>query len=492
MNTSWKTARKNQPDLKLVDPEGSILNHNADAEVQVLAAIVDRDDGIEIAANSGLMPLHFYNMHNAKIYETMIEMNEKGWKLDYSKLTEILNGKGYLEAIGENCFRDILLSQVRENSDIGGNAKIIIEAYKLRLLRTVNMQNEAAAAAPESRLFDEIYRDALERMIEVGIQAESSNLERLDAMIKNRMHDINLYYSGMLEERIYPTGISSIDILINGGLMPKSLTLIGAYTSAGKSAICLDILMNLANAGHRGIFYSLELDKDMLASRLLARESGVNLKRVLRPSFLNNYEKEQLDRAQTTIDQVSRQIYVDYNSTADNAYIHRNTRALMKKDPAIGFVIVDYLQIISPMKTRKYHSRENEVSQSAKALRETAKELGVMMLVPCQVNDEVCTRDKTELYLHDIRESKAAAKHGDVVMMLYYRDMDQWKLRPSRPIMELKVAKSNRGPTGKGWVIYDMACQRFEDHINMDDYEDIKTEDDSKRNDGDDNEDLPF
>jgi DNA repair protein RadA/Sms len=90
----------------------------------------------------------------------------------------------------------------------------------------------------------------------------------------------------MTEWEARPTGISELDRVLAGGLVPGSVTLLGGEPGVGKSTLLTQVAASMANAGGRVLFVSAEESRqqvrlraerlDALASRLwLAAETNL-------------------------------------------------------------------------------------------------------------------------------------------------------------------------------------------------------------------------
>ena len=59
------------------------------------------------------------------------------------------------------------------------------------------------------------------------------------------------------EEEDMPTGISSLDYILGGGLLKGSLTEIVSDSGLGKSTICLQVANNICSSGNKLTFVSM-------------------------------------------------------------------------------------------------------------------------------------------------------------------------------------------------------------------------------------------
>ncbi len=84
---------------------------------------------------------------------------------------------------------------------------------------------------------------------------------------------INEFLSEIYTDKYKPvsTGIDALDGLLSGGLVPQTLTLLGAQPGSGKTALTSMIFENMAKAGQSGIFLNLEMSKEQLIARSISR-----------------------------------------------------------------------------------------------------------------------------------------------------------------------------------------------------------------------------
>jgi replicative DNA helicase len=142
------------------------------------------------------------------------------------------------------------------------------------------------------------------------------------------------------------------------------------------------------------------------------------------------------------------------------------------KKQRIGLVVVDYLQL---MKGREYtHSREQEISEISRGLKQLAKELSLPVIALSQLNRAVETRGEKSKrpQLSDLRESGAIEQDADNICFIY-RD-DYYNKETADPnIAELIVAKQRNGPVDAVRVRFDKQYTRF-DNLADGEYDDAE------------------
>lgn len=160
---------------------------------------------------------------------------------------------------------------------------------------------------------------------------------------------------------LIPTGLPPVDRAI-GGLFPGSPGILAATTGAGKSSLVLESLVNNAKAGLKVGLISLEDTPDVLGSRVLARESGVDSLRIRRKD-LSSADIKAIRAAMEKIEVYSNNIVIEYaiGGTVDAASEAMDRLAA----EGVQDVWIDYIQKMRG----KGSDRRNEVGGAFSALQ---------------------------------------------------------------------------------------------------------------------------
>jgi len=127
--------------------------------------------------------------------------------------------------------------------------------------------------------------------------------------------------------------------------------------------------------------------------------------------------------------------------------IRAEVRRIQRVMP-VSLVIVDYLQIVRPV--REHQSREREVREISNALKQMGKDLGVVVLALAQLRRGA---DEKEIGLDALRESGAIEADADMVIFLH-RERDA-------ALTKVILAKNRRGPVGEAVALFDGPQGRF-------------------------------
>ena len=108
--------------------------------------------------------------------------------------------------------------------------------------------------------------------------------------------------------------------------------------------------------------------------------------------------------------------------------------------------MVDYLQLMSGG-GRGSDSRQQEISEISRGLKEVARELHVPLIALSQLSRAVEQRPDHRPVLSDLRESGAIEQDADVVIFLY-RDDYYNKDSERQGIADILIRKQRNGPLG--------------------------------------------
>ena len=183
----------------------------------------------------------------------------------------------------------------------------------------------------------------------------------------------------------------------------------------GKTSFALNIARHAAVVANKRVaFFSLEMTKEQLVSRLLSTEalvSGVKL----RTGQLSEAEWMRLIEAGDILSKT--QMYFDDSSGITVPEMKAKLRRLRDVD----LVVVDYLQLMSGSKKTE-GNRVQEISEITRNLKIMAKELNVPVLTLSQLSRESERRTTHRPVLSDLRDSGSIEQDADIVLFLYRED----------------------------------------------------------------------
>ena len=406
-----------------------------------VATIVRRDD-------------FFYEPH-AEIFEACLNLEGQLRPIDTLTLAEELKTRGTLAQVGGLAYLADLDSAAPTSANAVEYARIVADkALRRRLLDAA--RGVVELAAKEEGPTDELLDEAQKRIFAIGEERVSGEPKKIVEVMEKTLDLLDKLRQTRGGITGLPTGFYDLDKQLTG-LHGGELIVIAARPGVGKTSFALNMAMHAAVKEKKGVaIFSLEMPADQLALRLLASEARVSLKR-LREGGLSDHDMGKINTAAAELYQAP--IYLDDSGSLNAFDLRANARRLKQREKTLSLIVIDYLQLMSG--AGRSDSREQEVAQISRALKQLAKELEVPIVALSQLNRKVEERKDGRPMLSDLRESGAIEQDADVVMFIHPEEADGESMQGTTPI-ELIVAKQRNGPTGGVPLILLQEYTRFE------------------------------
>ncbi len=439
---------------------GRSIPHSIEAEEYLLACcLLDGNDTIARCLEGKLLPAAFYSPANRLVYEKLVELYNKGTAIDLAILAEELKTSKQLDEIGGYAFLTQISSRIPTTAQAGYFIEKIRELYLLRELikvATNAVENCYTYQGGLEEFIDKVEQDIFKvTQDRISDAAKSMKEPTMEAMgIINKMMMKKGELTGVT------SGFKDLDQLTYG-FQKSEMIILAARPSMGKTSLALNMAeaaaMPKKGTAVTTLVFSLEMSASQLAMRLLCSRARVNMK-LLRDGLLPKNGDEQQRLLHTADEFTKSSIYIDDSSHLTIMELRAKARRLHARHP-IGFIVVDYLQLLSP--TDPKVPREQQVAEMSRGLKSLAKELEVPVLVLSQLNRSAEKENRTPK-LSDLRESGSIEQDADVVLMLARpKDADE-KFQVAADSAELIVAKQRNGPVGELKLTFLRDITRFE------------------------------
>jgi replicative DNA helicase len=180
-----------------------------------------------------------------------------------------------------------------------------------------------------------------------------------------------------------------------------------------------------------------------IAQRFIATEARVDSTRMRS----GDVREEDWIRIQDACNRLSdAPIYVDDTAGINLMEIRSKARRLKMKEPNLGLIMIDYLQLMSSGSHEE--NRVQEISQISRQLKVLARDLKVPVIALSQLSRGVESRTDKRPLLSDLRESGSIEQDADVVMFIYRDDYYNKETSEKPGTAELIVAKHRNGAVG--------------------------------------------
>ena len=415
------------------------LPHNLEAEQSVLGAILIHNDAFNVAAelvDSG----DFFRDGHRRVFNKMVDLNERGQVIDLVTLKDELARSGDLDDAGGAAYIAGLVDGVPRSTNVEHYARIVKEKSTLRsLISSADKILSMAYRAEEDAdtLLDqaeqEIFSIAEDR-IHTGFVALSDLVQGSFTVIEQLQEHKGLV-TGV------PSGFVDIDSLTSG-FQPADLVIIAGRPSMGKTSFVLNVAQHVGIKTDRTVgFFSLEMSKEQLLMRMLTAEGEVDSHR-FRGGFLSERDYGRLSTALGRL--ADARVFID--DTAGLGVLEMRAKARrLKAEHGLDLLVIDYLQLMQGR--GRFENRTQELASISRALKGLAKELNVPVLALSQLSRAPESRSNRRPQLSDLRESGALEQDADVVMFIFREE--QYDPTPENEnLAEVIIGKQRNGPTG--------------------------------------------
>jgi len=425
--------------LARVPDQAPVPPQNREAEESVLGAMMLSPGAIG-AVSEVLEPSDFYRESHAKIYRAALDLYGQSEPVDPITLVDALEERGELEDVGGRVRIHELAALVPATANAAHYARIVHEMATLRGLIRVGTQVSQLGWDRPGETTDLVDR-AEQLIFELSQSRVSTEFSHIEELLKESFERITKLYEAGEEITGVPSGFRDLDRLTSG-FQPGNLVIVAARPSMGKSAFGLCIAANLAVRAEVPVaLFTLEMSKAEVTQRLMCSEAKVESQR-LRTGKLAVDDWPRLTSSCDTL--AKAPIYVDDSASITMMEIRSKARRLKSKEPSLGLIIVDYMQLMTSGASAE--NRVQEVSQISRSLKVLARDLNVPVLAMSQLSRAVEQRHDKRPILSDLRESGSIEQDSDLVLFIY-RDEYYNEESDQQGIAEIHLAKHRNGPT---------------------------------------------
>lgn len=411
-----------------------------EAEKAALSCMLYDTEGI-VGVLEGLNSKDFYNPRHIVIFEAIEELYNENTDVNAITVKNKLEKNNTLEGSGGFEYLLELTNFVSTSAGVSQYVKIIKEKSSLRKLINLSAEINRQSfsydkSANEIVAFTEDYLNKL-------TDESSGDFVKINDIIKQSVNRIEEASKNKNKITGVPTGFLDFD-LITSGLQPSDLILIAARPAMGKTAFALNI------AQHAAIFenvptalFSLEMSEEQLVTRMLCSLGMIDSNKVRTGTL----DADDWDKLVSAISDLSDSPVYIYDSSNVTPMDIRTKCRKLQKEKGLGLIVIDYLQLMSG--NRRNDSRQQEISEISRSLKNIARELNVPVIALSQLSRAVEQRPNHRPVLSDLRESGAIEQDADIVCFLYRDDYYTKEECENPGIAEVIIEKHRSGSLGK-------------------------------------------
>lgn len=420
------------------------LPSDSSLEEAVLAALLLENQ--YIADIRGIIaPTAFFDNVNAKIYEIICRLDDKGATPDLISVVQEAKAEGIAPAYVAGLTQTVgsgveVMNHARRLAELETRRKLVLFSSEL----TARAQQGSDAAEWAAKQLDEITGAAL--CVDTARPIGDVLAETLQDLERRQQARQQGACVGI------PTGLPHLD-RVTGGWRGGQLIILAARPAMGKTAMALHFARAAASTGTPVVVFSLEMPNTQLAGRMLVGASGTDAT-AFRAGDVTAEDWRRIEHGAAGLGQLPIRL-ID-TASISMPRIRALCRAMQRKGRC-ELIIIDYLQLIAvSTEEKRYGNREREVAEISRTAKLLAKELAVPVILLSQLSHRVEERTSGTPMLSDLRESGAIEQDADMVLFIDrpaaygIREFEagRYGTISSQGVGRLTIAKNREGGTG--------------------------------------------
>ncbi|WP_333023521.1 replicative DNA helicase [Wolbachia endosymbiont of Pentidionis agamae] len=464
-----------------IEQEICKLPHNLEAEQLLIGAMI-RDNRICDAVEDVITAEYLYDPLHQNIFTQISKTKKHGIVANELSLKMFFEHDPAFIDCGGTEYLAKLAAKASIALDIYSLTRIIRDAYIRRCLIQLGQNIISGSYNYDiDNPADAQIEQAMATLFNlVTNKQRDKNYIKLAGSIKDVINKVSLLKNNP-EALGITTGLYDLNQLL-GGLQKSDLLILAARPSMGKTALALNIALNVCKVLHERdkqnyvVFFSLEMSAEQLTARLITIDSGVGYYKAL-TGKISEFELHTFIEIGTKLSELP---FIIDDTPALSITALRTRIRLLHQLYGIGVVFIDYLQLIKGTTKRSSENRVQEISEVTQGLKAIAKELNIPVVALSQLSRSVEQRDDKKPQLADLRDSGSIEQDADIVMFLYREEYyelrkqpiegsvkhREWqeKMEKIRNIAELVIAKQRNGPIGSIKLYFDSNRGTFKDY----------------------------
>lgn len=235
------------------------------------------------------------------------------------------------------------------------------------------------------------------------------------------------------------TGIVPFD-KATGGFEPGDLAVIVSPSGHGKSALALQMAVEIAQDGHPVLFFTLEQTVPVFVRRVIGQAAGIPGHHLAIPQL----KEEEYDLLWRTLDDIGKlPLLLDDTGRLTPLAIKRKVLAIREDKERLDALFIDYLQLL-----RENDTLEGGVADMgalSRELKTLAKELSLPIVLVVQLDRRVAKGEKYHPDMADLPGNGALEHAADIVLFV---QRDKIKKCPPHDEVTLSLLKNRKGSLG--------------------------------------------
>lgn len=415
-----------------------------ESEMMVLGSMLTSEDSL--AAADILQETDFYYSEHKIIFRALKEAFHKDKPADVHIIAETLKKENLLEEAGSISYLTTLAQYAGTSAYVEEYANIIKDKAILRKMIDASEQIMKSALTDEMQAHD-VLDDAQAKFFQISQSVNTGSFTHIKEFFSGTKNPSKIPYLKELQEKQeeylkrgpsssqltgIPTHFTDLDKIING-FDNSNLIILAARPAMGKTALALGMAENICFKNDLPVaIFSLEMTAEQLLHRMICSQAEIESEKI-KTGALNGNEYQRI--VGSVNEMMKHNLIIDDQPGLKITDLRARARRL-KESHGIGFLIIDYLQLLSGSGTlRSSDNRQNEISEISRMLKTLARELNIPILCLSQLSRKVEERTGHRPMMSDLRES------GCVTADTQIKDAETGEIYTIKELAERKQQK---------------------------------------------------
>lgn len=356
----------------------------------------------------------FYRRDHALIWQSIVELEEKGKPFDAVTMGEWFEAQGMAELVAGGAYLVELASNTPSAANITAYAEIVADKAQLRRLIDVGANIVNDAFNPDGRDSDELIANA-GSAIESVVRNRGSTGQKVRSVL-NRVHlkMQEAFYAPEGYEPGLSTGNTDLDKAL-GYLRGGRVYGIGGRPKMGKSTLAGDIACyNAVRRKKHVAVFTYEMPSDEMTEVYLAKTGGISYHLLQHPKLMQDDDWTRLQVAMGLMRDAPLEFHDDPDLTIERISA---ICQVAKSRGELDLVVIDQLNL---MPTPDTGNRATDIGEVTKRVKRLAVRLKVPVILVFQLNrgNEALGKVRPPR-ASDARDSGAIEQDLDCMILLH-------------------------------------------------------------------------
>lgn len=443
--------------------------HSKESEMMVLGCMLTSINALNVGADF-LDDSDFYFNEHKLIFAVLKKAFKEDRPSDVHLVCEELKRDDKLKAVGGAGYVTSLAQYAGTSAYIEEYCSLVKDKSVLRrMIHAAQVIERDALSEPQN--VHGVLDEAQKLLFNISQCANQSSGTMIDEILSGVKGEKQIPYLKDLQERQEkfiergpedpgitgtPSHFADLDKMLNG-LGESNLIILAARPAMGKTALAINIAENVCFKSKCAVgIFSLEMSAEQLVHRIVCSQAEVESDKI-KTGSLNGMEYQRVVAAVSEMQQHT--MVIDDQPGLKITDLRARARR-MKESYDIQLLVIDYLQLLSGSgSNRNMESRQNEISEISRMLKNLARELNVPVICLSQLSRKVEERQGHRPMMSDLRESGSIEQDADQVLFLLRREYYDPLDKPG--MAELIVGKNRHGGVGSVMMTFRKEFAQF-------------------------------